>query len=176
MARAASTERSLLSQQIRVNSGSSLHSLQNSTHQAEAQLNTHNTDRQLPQQTEESLPFGKSHDADKSLPFPASSSPEASVPHHSTPLLLNGGPPVGLQDFMNGGTRHSSVQSQHHMQRVPDSSWKPDVDAHQHPIPVSAGLHIETLFTCLLGGLGQECYLYTTSEFSNAVEMGSTWC
>ena len=90
MARAASTERSLLSQQIRVNSGSSLHSLNN--HHAEAQLNTD----------------PKTNHMDDSFPFATSNSPEASVPGHSSPPLLNGGTPGGLQgglqEFMKPST------------------------------------------------------------------------
>ena len=114
MARAASTERSLLSQQIRVNSGSSLHSLNN--HHAEAQLNTD----------------PKTNHMDDNFPLATSNSPEASVPGHSSPPLLNGGTPGGLQgglqEFRNGGaTQHSSAHSQHHMQRVPESNWEPCV-------------------------------------------------
>ena len=118
MAQAASNERSLLSQQIRVNSGSSLHCL--NTHHAEAQLNTD----------------PKTSHLDDGLPFPTSNSPEATCPGHSSPPLLNGGPPGGLQEglhgFMNGsGTQHSSAQSQHHMQRVPESNWEPPVGSQQ---------------------------------------------
>ena len=126
MARATSTERSLLSQQIRVSSGSSLHSLNNSTQHGEARLRQH-TDTD-----------GKCHHADETLPFPASPSPEASVPDHSSPPFLNGGSSVGLQgglqQFMNGGgTQLSSAQSQHQMQQVPETNWEPDIAAHQQP-------------------------------------------
>ena len=118
MAQAASNERSLLSQQIRVNSGSSLHSL--NTHRAEAQLNTDPNANHM----------------DDNLPFPTSNSPEASVPGHASPLPLNGGPPGGLQgqlhEFMNGGeTQHSSAHSQHQMQQVPESNWEPHGGSHQ---------------------------------------------
>lgn len=126
MARATSTERSLLSQQIRVNSGSSLHSLNNGTHHAEARLREH-TDTD-----------SKCHHADETLPFPTSPSPEASVPDHSPPPFLNGGSSVGLQgglqQFMNGGgTQHSSAHSQHQTQLLPETNWEPDIAAHQQP-------------------------------------------